>query len=735
MPVPNDRLLSQQWHLRATVDGRFDLGVLGAWSPGEGAAYTGAGTRTVVIDDGFDYRHRDLAPNYNAAVDHDFRTGRGDPFGTAQDAHGTAVAGIIGAAANGGGTVGVAYETELVGYRTASLIGDPWLRDVRDAIRAAAASADADVVNISQGIANDPESAFGGRYLAVRFEEIAASIGAAVDTGRDGLGATIVKAAGNSRTESYDVNADPWAHDTRQVVVAAVNQNGYVSAYSSYGAAVLVSGFGTPGQVVTTDRRGDAGYDLSDHVRSFNGTSAATPMVSGVVALMYDAEAALGWRDVQSILAASARHVGSEVGDGPARHERFAWAWNGAETWNGGGLHFSNDYGYGLVDARAAVRLAETWLQTGAAAATSLDEASQAVDVLDAPAVIPDGKPSGTSFAGAAEFDDVVERVTVELTFSTTWAADLQLFVTSPDGTVSQLAGNTGGASAFDGTWTFETQAFRGERAAGTWSVRVVDRLEADVLTVSDIVLRTWGADTADDRYVFTDAYSDRAGQAGHATDIVDDNGGSDTVNAAAVRSASEIRLDGATGSVDGVDVRFAGIEHAIGGDGDDILAGDGGGNRLHGMRGADRLRGGDGDDALHGLTGSDVLAGGLGRDLLYGGAGSDRFRFASVDDSPAGGDGCDVLGAVGGVAFANPGRTRGDLIELWGIDADETAAGDQAFVFDSGEATGSLRCVDVRSATRVLGFTDDDAGADFWLDILDGRTAAASYTAADFGL
>ena len=58
----------------------------------------------------------------------------------------------------------------------------------------------------------------------------------------------------------------------------------------------------------------------------------------------------------------SARHVGSAVGGGIAGAERYAWGWNGADTWNGGGQHFSNDYGYGLVDALAAVRLAETWL-------------------------------------------------------------------------------------------------------------------------------------------------------------------------------------------------------------------------------------------------------------------------------------------------------------------------------------------------------------------------------------
>ena len=106
---------------------------------------------------------------------------------------------------------------------------------------------------------------------------------------------------------------------------------------------------------------GADGENNTDY-RFLAGTSFATPMVSGVVALMYEANPNLGWRDVQSILANSARHVGSEIGSGPAFDERYAWGWNDANTWNGGGLHFSNDYGYGLVDALAAVRLAETWL-------------------------------------------------------------------------------------------------------------------------------------------------------------------------------------------------------------------------------------------------------------------------------------------------------------------------------------------------------------------------------------
>jgi subtilisin-like proprotein convertase family protein len=525
-------------------------------TPPRGGAYNGAGTSTVVIDDGFDYFHADLLPNFRQDLDFDFESGRQDSFGVSTSSHGTAVAGIIGAAANGFGTVGVAHETEIIGYRTEQRLNNAFLEDVRDA----PVTALADVANISMGIANDLDSEFGSGFSPGLLDQIEVSIGTAVARGRDGLGMTIVKSAGNSRGDSYDVNADDWSNDTRQVVVAAVDQDGFVSEYSSFGAANLVSGFGTPGEVFTTDRRGFAGYEASDFTDDFNGTSSAAPMVAGVVALIYDANAGLGWRDVQSILAVSARHVGTEVGGGTAGHERFAWHWNGARTWNGGGQHFSNDYGYGLVDALAAVRLAETWRLTGTPAQVSGNQRVDVIDVLNAPVVIPDGNANGRTFSATAGLDLVVERATVRISFSTTWIGDVEIYLTSPRGTVSQLIADPGGynsSDGFDGTWTFESQAFRGERDAGAWTVRMVDDGWGDSLSVSDVVIRTFGAVSNHDRFVFTDEYSDYDGVAGHARSIVDMNGGADTVNASAVRTGSVIRLDTGPSSIDGVTVRF----------------------------------------------------------------------------------------------------------------------------------------------------------------------------------
>jgi subtilisin-like proprotein convertase family protein len=642
MPLPTDPLLASQWHLHNSTAGLLDLNVFGVWNPSQGPAYTGAGTRVIVIDDGFAYTHSDLAPNYRTDLDFDFDDDDLDPFGNATDSHGTAVMGIIGAAANGTGAVGVAHGAELLGYRV-GFAGAEFQADVAAAITAAVNNLVADdVISISLG------------YIDARWQDnspdIETALGNAIANGRGGLGSTVVKSAGNDRNTfgsgAMDTNADDWTAETRQIVVGAVDQNGFVSSYSTPGASILASAFGTPGQVVTTDRPGAAGYDPDDFTETFNGTSAAAPMVSGIVSLMYDANAGLGWRDVQTILANSARQVGSEVGAAPSGSELNPWYWNAAGTWNGGGLHFSNDYGYGLVDALAAVRLAETWLLGGAQAQNNANEFSNTVDVLNAATVIPDNNLTGLSFSGNAVFDDIVDRVTVQMTFSTTFTGDVEIYLRSPDGVEHRLIGDIGGGLDFNGTWTFESQAFRGERAAGAWTVRVVDDAGGDVLNVSDIVIRTFGDANTNDRYVFTNEYSDYDGVAGHLLAINDANGGNDTVNASAVSSGSIINLAGAS-TIDGVaGITFANIENAIGGDGIDTIIGNGLANLLYGMRGNDSMNGGSGVDSLYGGFGNDALNGGLFEDFCYGEEGSDQFFVTGGDfgDNIYGGSESDTL-------------------------------------------------------------------------------------------
>ena len=635
MPLPNDPLLSSQWYLRNTTAGQLDLSLFAVWNPTEGPAYTGAGILNVVVGDGFDYTHPDIAPNYDTTLDFDYVGANDfDPFGTATDLRGTTLLGILGGAANNGGMVGVAFGSQMIGYRVEASGSDIWLSSLASAISQSAASAFADVTLMGQSFMGQSGTMFGAGYSLANLTEVDTAIGAAVSSGRDGLGTILVRGAGDGRTGSssttYDVNADHWGNDTRQIIVAAVTETGAVTSYSSAGAPILVSAFGSQGSILTSDRVGAPGLAPGDFTTTAQGTDIAAAMVAGVVDLMLEANPRLNYRQVQTILANSAVHTGSEIGTAHSGFESADWGWNNAATWNGGGLHFSNDYGFGLVDARAAVRMAETWTATGAATNATV---TSFLTVLSSSTVIPDGNLIGVTFFGSIGSVAPIERVSLSMSFASTYLSDLEVYLTSPDGTTSMLIADAGGAADFSGTWTFESQAFRGEDRSGQWSVRVVDDGALDTITVSNIALTILGPNSLSDRYIYTDEYSDYVGIANHLAAVSDANGGTDTVDASAVTSGSTIRLDRSAGIIDGVATSFTNVEHAIGGDGNDTLVGYIGANILIGNRGRDLLSGGDGNDSLYGGTGIDTLEGGAGDNLLEGGAGNDIYIVTSIGD------------------------------------------------------------------------------------------------------
>jgi Ca2+-binding RTX toxin-like protein len=92
------------------------------------------------------------------------------------------------------------------------------------------------------------------------------------------------------------------------------------------------------------------------------------------------------------------------------------------------------------------------------------------------------------------------------------------------------------------------------------------------------------------------------------------------------------------------------------------------GADTVSGGLGEDRLFGEDGADSLLGGGGKDRLEGGAGQDTLDGGTGHDVFAFSDIGDSR--------VGAADLIQYLH----NADLIDLGGIDADSTTAGDQAF-------------------------------------------------------
>jgi len=627
--VPSDSLFNNQWHLRnnGQLGGTpgIDINVTTVWND-----YNGSGVHVGVFDDEVEYTHHDLNNNYDASR-HVFINGiRQNPAPVGNtEYHGTAVAGVIAAENDGVGTVGVAFGASITGVEILGLTSDAAI------VQSMAQQRNFDVVNHSWGFT----SPFVDSQLSsnAAWSSFFASLPDAVQNGRSGLGTVIVHSAGNDRTNQFnsglarDTNDSNFTNSRFLVAVAAIDDNGSVSNYSTPGAALLVaapsSSDASHDGIWTTDRLATAGTNtgmdsftadnaVPDYQGTFGGTSAASPTVAGVVALMLQANPNLGWRDVQEILPYSSRHVGSAVGAARIGYEDNAWGFNGADNWNGGGLHFSNDYGFGLVDALAAVRLAESWTQTS----TSSNEASTSV-FNGIAQTIPDNNPTGIKYTFNVAQNIDIERASIMLDMGAahTWVGDLIISLTSPDGTVSTLLNRIGqvhhsgfGLDTDLGDWVFTSNAFRGELSAGTWTLGIVDAVGGFTGSVTSAALSVYGSSgTTNDTYVYTNEYASYAGTFAHSKTLSDPDGGADALNAAAVTTASIINLSaGATSIIAGQTLTISAgtvIENAYGGDGNDTITGNSAANQLSGGRGADVLDGGAGADTMIGGTGDDI--------------------------------------------------------------------------------------------------------------------------------
>ena len=609
--LPTDDLFHNQYHLRNTASGQFDLGIFhGATSVWD--EFTGRGVHVGIIDDGIDYNHPDLDGNYDASREIPGISGF-HPNST--DRHGTAVAGIIAAERNGTGVVGVAYDAHLTMMPAITSNGATIEQAMANAVNF-------DVVNNSWGYT----SAYYDRLFNPAQNSIYSSMSNLLDNGRGGLGTVFIKSAGNERDDSTIGNTvgsfltGHWG----TIAVAAALRTGVVSPYSTEGAGVLVTAFGgpIPGDVWTTDRT-VGGYDPGNYTSSFNGTSAAAPMVTGIVALMLDANPNLGYRDVQTILAATARHTGSGFGQPLSGAERYAWEWNHAGNWNGGGMHFSEDYGYGLVDALAAVRLAESWNQQN-----TYDNRATASALKNQAGTLPIPDLGTTNLTFSIAGGVAVERVAIDLGISHTYSSDLVIELISPTGTVSQIMNRNFGSTDFPSytgsyNMTFSSTAFLGENSAGTWTLQIHDVNSLDSGQVTAANLYVIGSNPASDVYVYTEEFSTYANSARQT--LGDTDGGTDTVNTSAVFGSVYIDLRaGGISSIDGVSVTTIGetIENASTGDGNDTIIGNGLGNLLNGFRG---------NDVILGQAGNDILIGGRGIDYLDGGADSDVVKLGGL--------------------------------------------------------------------------------------------------------
>lgn len=606
-----DPALSAQWHIRniasPTADHNIqqvhDDGITGAGVVvGVLEAFRGNFTSPYDPDDlvmpGFDFSgtiHTDLFPNFNQALSQITDPFQIDVF------HETAVAGLIGAAANNGAFGrGVAYGAQLAALRNGSVIetSEAWGHQLQDI----------DIINNSWGPVNVTFPNLPPTYrFAISAEDFEVNLPSvrrvpiaplqelaierAIDLGRGREGRVFAFAAGNEghfqgwgrfsvgnaislpqfgllditgsltgtqndfdltgadtdflwrysgmigdRSEYWEAAGHPFTFS-----IAAIGENNQRSGYSTTGTSIIAAAYSEGGVLDRTPTPGGYGFTSvgramattsplgfgSDFFRcpgalgsidgltcSFNGTSAASPIAAGIFALMLEANPSLSIRDIQHIIQRTSVHInfdpigtywtnifgfGQRDPDDPQILNPTFWQVNSGDV-----LH-SDEYGFGVLDAEAAVEMARTWpnlprlfaLDSGVIT-TSVDipdatfeergnigtEEEPKIlfrlvpgDVVSAERELPNGAITGLA---CVRENYLVETVEITLTVTGAGAGDLFIVLQSPRGSVSPIAvprADSGGV--VDGlaynTYKFTTYKHWGELSGGTWNLFLQD--------------------------------------------------------------------------------------------------------------------------------------------------------------------------------------------------------------------------------------------------------------------
>lgn len=529
--VVGDELKEQQWHLT-------NLGQTGfALTPGSSGqdihfsqtvkkSLFGSGIRVAISDTGAVLSHPDLSPNVLKNESRNYannfaalKTWIGDPtppVGNPEEAHGTAVTGLVSEKGwNGIGGRGVAPESKFAAFYFLPAQDKLAQAGLTDAALYDQFAGNFHVFNFSWG---DPQCA-----LTEYNQSFTDKLVAGVTIQRNGRGSAYVLAAGNAFIEDLSdcyLNVNPGVdfvlgnasfselNTTPYTInVAAVNADGVVATYSTPGSAIWISStggeyghskinVGDPPQLgmpalITTDypgcNNGMSSLDKADsdfnngsnnpdcrYVNTMNGTSGATPTVTGAVALILQANPNLYWRDVKHILAKTADKIDANVLAPNHPVSGLNLTGHAYETpWitNKAGFNFHNFYGFGRINVDKAVDLAKIYdFPLGTFKTTGFKYDSGTINVA-----VPDGSPAGVTQTMAVT--DAMAIEAVQLRVSTTdCAGDMGLELTSPMGTKSILMNIN--SKLRDGAilnHIFLSNAFYGEPSAGTWSFKVID--------------------------------------------------------------------------------------------------------------------------------------------------------------------------------------------------------------------------------------------------------------------
>jgi subtilisin family serine protease len=598
---------------------------------------TGLGTSIALIDDGFDPATTLTYGDFANLLSRNFSSGNtkniGEPSG---GYHGTTTSGLIGESGSNGLPVGLAPNALIIGAKVA--FGSGPFSEFVQALQYT--SVVADVINNSWAFSGYAAGEPTNRGYTTWYS----ALSNAVRAGRSGLGDVVVFAAGNDRADANTVALQPINSNPMVIAVAASDADGLVASYSNPGPGLLVAAIGDN---VAVPLPGATSYGFG------SGTSYAAPTVSAITSLMLSVNPLLGWRDVQEILADAAYAP-------PPSAAGFVT--NGATTWNGGGMQYSEDLGFGVIDANVAVNLARAWTEQSTSAN------------LDEPVATHGGwftvSPGGSTSSTLAVTQNVrIQQVELSITDQSLLAAYTELVLISPDGTQSVVLNDAGLVGGTDKTGGLDLSgsvmtdnAFWGEDSTGTWTLEAVNSGSA-IATVTNWNLTFWGdnAATVATPLVYTPEFAGLAVTDPARTVVAPTDGNTTTIDLIALPDTTSVNLNGGAGLIDGVVVTVQpGLSNAN-------ADGSTGSVTLVGLTtGGSELSGGDGPTTITGY-GNDTIRGGLGATTIATDAGGSTVTLsslaaASTQDTIASGGGDTIWAGSATVAITDTG-TRGDMV------------------------------------------------------------------------
>lgn len=299
---------------------QFGSGAATAWAAnklGSSTVYIG------IIDEGYMYTHEDLAANAgtnpgevagdgvdndgNGLVDDvygwDFDGNNSSIFDGTSDDHGTHVAGTIGGVGgNGKGVAGVVWNVKMMGAKFLGSRGGTTANAIK------AVDYFTGLKNKGVNVVATNNSWGGGGYSQALYDAIERA---------NQAGILFVAAAGNSGTNNDATPSYPASYANSNIIaVASITSTGGLSNFSQYGATSV--DIGAPGSAIWSTVPVASGKGKNATVgsgyASYNGTSMATPHVSGAVALYASLNPGASAAQIKAAILGSATPTGSLAG-------------------------------------------------------------------------------------------------------------------------------------------------------------------------------------------------------------------------------------------------------------------------------------------------------------------------------------------------------------------------------------------------------------------------------------